>query len=275
LAFKQVKRMDWLANIRGLILDMDGVLWRGDEALLDMPAFFAQAEALGLKVTLATNNATRSVPQYLEKLSRYGAALHPDQVVNSPMAAAYYLSRKHPNGGNVFVVGESGLHDTLAEKGFLHAEENVLAVVAGLDRHITYTKLSKAASLIRSGVEFVGTNPDKTFPSPSGLTPGAGSVLAFIEAASDVSPVIAGKPEPFMFDLAIARMRLEPSETLAVGDRLDTDILGGQKAGCRTAAVLSGVSSLEEINAWSPPPDLVLEDLSGLLPRIQQARTGK
>lgn len=263
---------DWLASIRGLILDMDGVLWRGDEALLDMPAFFTGAEKLGLSVALATNNATLSVAQYLDKLSRFGARLMPEQIVNSSMAAAFYLSRKHPNGGPVYVVGESGLHDTLAEKGFHHAEENVLAVVAGLDRHVTYTKLSRASLLVRSGVEFVGTNPDKTYPSPSGLTPGAGSILAFIETASGVSPVIAGKPEPFMFDLAIARMGLNPGQTMAVGDRLDTDILGGQKAGCRTAAVLSGVSTPQDIAAWSPSPDLVLAGLAQLLPCVRQAR---
>lgn len=251
---------------------MDGVLWRGDEPLLDMPAFFRGAEEIGIKVVLATNNATRSVPQYLEKLRRYGAELQPDQIVNSPMSAAFYLGKKYSTGGPVFVVGESGIHDTLAEKGFYHAEEGVLAVVAGLDRHITYTKLSKACQLIRDGVEFVGTNPDVTFPSPHGLTPGAGAVLAFIEAGSGVKPLITGKPEAFMFELAIARLGTTSATTLAVGDRLDTDILGGQRAGCRTAAVLSGVATTEDIAAWAPAPDLVLNNLAELLPQIRQSR---
>jgi 4-nitrophenyl phosphatase len=256
----------WLSAIRGLILDMDGVLWRGDAPLLDMPAFFAAAGRLGLQVVLATNNATRSVDQYLEKLNGYGAALKPEQVVNSPMAAAYYLRGKHPSGGPVHIVGESGLHDTLAEVGFHHAEEDVLAVVAGLDRTITYPKLNKASSLIRAGAEFVGTNPDLTYPSPKGLAPGAGAVLAFLEAASGVKPKIAGKPEAYMFDLAIQRMGLDPSQVLAVGDRLDTDVLGGQRAGCRSCAVLSGVSTREEIEAWTPAVDLILENLADLPP---------
>jgi 4-nitrophenyl phosphatase len=266
--------MDWLSAIRGLILDMDGVLWRGDDALLDMPAFFRDAENLGLKVAFATNNATRSAAQYIEKLRTYGAALHPEQIVNSSMAAAFYLARKYPAGGSVYVVGETGLHDTLAEMGFHHADQNVLAVVAGLDRHISYAKLSKAVELIRSGVEFVGTNPDKTYPSPHGLIPGAGAVLAFIEAGSGVSPVIAGKPEPYMFDLAISRLGTTRETTLAIGDRLDTDILGGQRAGCRTAAVLTGVSTLAEIHEWTPAPDLILDSLSSLLPLISKTRSG-
>ena len=264
--------MDWLAGILGLILDMDGVLWRGDEPLLDIPGFFNEAESMGLKVTLATNNATKSVPQYLERFAHFGATLHPDQIVNSPMAAAYYLRARFPNGGPIYIVGESGLHDTLAGLGFTHAEEGVLAVVAGLDRHATYAKLSKASQLVRSGVQFVGTNPDKTFPAPHGLIPGSGSILAFIEAATDVQPLIMGKPEPFMFNLAITRMGFNACETLAIGDRLDTDILGGQKAGCRTAVVLSGVSTQQDVADWSPTPDLVLDNLSDLLPRIQHAR---
>jgi 4-nitrophenyl phosphatase len=261
----------WLQDIRGIILDMDGVLWRGDEPLLNMPAFFNEAERMGLKVALPTNNATRSVTQYLEKIDRYGATLRPEQIVNSPMSSAFYLAQKYPAGGPVFIVGESGLHDTLAEKGFYHAEDNVLAVIAGLDRHITYPKLSKACTLIRGGAEFIGTNPDLTFPSPTGLTPGAGSVLAFIEAGSGVKPLITGKPEPFMFEMAMKMMGTGPSTTLAVGDRLDTDILGGQRAGCKTAVVLSGVATLTEIKDWTPAPDLVMENLADLLPLIHLA----
>lgn len=258
-----------MREIRGLILDMDGVLWRGKEPLLDIQKFFDQIQELGLKVVLATNNATKSVDQYLEKLSRYGVLLQPQQIVNSAMSAAYYLKRRFPQGGPVFVVGEQGLIDTLQEAGFYPAEENVLAVVAGLDRTLNYPKLSQASLLIRKGALFVGTNPDKTFPSPQGLTPGAGAVLAFLETGSGVKPVITGKPEPYLFELALERMSLEPPHVLTVGDRLDTDILGAQRAGCQTAAVLTGVSSLEEIQAWNPPVDLILENLVDLIPFLR------
>ncbi len=251
-------------KIKGLILDMDGVLWRGDQPLLDMQAFFASMDSFGIQVILATNNATKSVSQYQEKLRQFGVSLPANHIVNSAMSAAYYLKNKYPSGGPVFVVGESGLVTTLEDWGFHLAENDVLAVVAGLDRTITYAKLSSAAQLIRSGVEFIGTNPDLTFPSPNGLTPGAGSVLAFIEAGSGVKPIITGKPEPFMFDLALQRMGLAPDQVLAIGDRLDTDILGGQRAGCRTGVVLTGVATLTEIQSWSPQPDLVLENLADL-----------
>jgi 4-nitrophenyl phosphatase len=256
----------WLSAIRGLILDMDGVLWRDNEAQIDMPDFFKKAEDRGLQVVLATNNATRSVAQYQEKLRGFGVELRPAQIVNSAMAVCYYLQLKYPQGGPVYIVGEDGLRTTLSESGFIHTEENVLAVVASIDHHLSYGKLSHASRLIRDGAEFIGTNPDRTFPTPAGLTPGSGAVLAFLEAASGVKPHIAGKPEAFMFDLALKRMGLERTQVLTVGDRLETDILGGQRAGCRTAAVLTGVSTLVEINAWKPAVDLVLENLAQLIP---------
>ncbi|HMN61399.1 MAG TPA: HAD-IIA family hydrolase [Anaerolinea sp.] len=257
------------ARIKGLILDMDGVLWLGSQPLLDMQAFFSTMKDRGMKVVLATNNATKSVSQYQEKLQGYGVPLPAEQIVNSAMSAAYYLKQKHPHGGRVFVVGEEGLAETMRDWGFQPAEEHVVAVVAGLDRTLTYAKLARAVRLIRDGVEFVGTNPDLTYPSPEGLTPGAGSVLAFIEAGSGVKPVITGKPQPFMFNLALQRMGLAPEEVLAVGDRLDTDILGGQRAGCRTAVVLSGVATQQEVDAWFPAPDLVIDNLSDLVSMIQ------
>lgn len=259
-----------LESIKGLILDMDGVLWRGDQPLLNLPGFFKEAQSFGLKISLATNNATKSAAQYVEKLASFGAEIEPWQIINSSMAAAYYLREQHPQGGPVYIVGESGLIDSLAEMGFYPAESQVLAVVAGLDRTLTYPKLSKACTLIRSGVPFIGTNPDLTFPSPGAITPGAGSILAFIQAGSGVSPTILGKPQPFMFNLALQRMQLQPHQALAVGDRLDTDILGGQRAGCRTAAVLTGVSTLDDIHAWSPAPDLILDSLAGLMPLFKK-----
>lgn len=256
---------EFLAKIQGLIIDMDGVLWRDQAPLLDIPAFFDQSKEIGLSVVLATNNSTKTVDQYIEKLEHFGALVYPEQIVNSSMAAADYLKHLHPQGGPVFVVGESGLIDSLAAEGFYQAEENVLAVVAGLDRQITYSKLNKASRIIREGSAFIGTNPDRTFPTPSGLTPGSGSVLAFIEAASGVSPKIMGKPERYMFDVALRRLNLSPNAVLTIGDRMDTDIQGGQRAGCRTAAVLSGVSTLTEVQNWRPQPDLILDNLADLI----------
>ncbi len=252
-------------RIRGLILDLDGVLWKDDLALIDTPAVFAKIRALDIRFILATNNATRNVEQYQAKLSGFGLEVEPWQVVNSGMAVAFLLAQRFPGGGPVYIIGEDGVRAALQEKGFYHAEKDVLAVVSSYDRALTYAKLARAGLLIRSGAPFYGTNADRTFPTPEGLVPGAGATLAALEAATDVKPIIAGKPSPAMMELAMQRLGTPPAETLAVGDRLETDILGGVNAGCRTALVLSGVTDRQALERWSPKPDLVAPDLAALV----------
>jgi 4-nitrophenyl phosphatase len=252
-------------QIRGLILDLDGVLWKDDVPINDTPAVFARIRALDLKFVFATNNATRNVDQYVERLTRFGVSPEPWQIVNSGMAVAHLLSQRFPGGGPVYLLGGDGVRTALEDKGFFHAEQDVLAVVSSMDRSINYAKLSKATLLIRSGVPFYGTNPDRTFPTPQGLVPGAGAILAALETATDVKPILGGKPAPAMMNLAMERLGTSPDQTLAVGDRLETDVLGGMNAGCRTALVLSGVATLKDLENWSPQPDLVAEDLAQLM----------
>jgi 4-nitrophenyl phosphatase len=260
-----------LLNIRGLILDMDGVLWQDTQPIGNLPAIFARINTLDLRVILATNNATRSVASYLEKLVGFGVQLEPWQIITSSQAAAQYLKNQKPNGGSVFVVGEAGLVEALQEKGFTTESGNgpIHTVIAGMDRHLSYEKLSRATLLIRSGAAFVGTNPDRSFPTPAGLVPGAGAILALLETATDVTPTIIGKPGPIMYQQALERLGTSPEETLAVGDRLETDILGGQNTQCKTALVLSGVTNLEQARAWMPAPDLIAEDLASVLDHLQ------
>ena len=155
--------------------------------------------------------------------------------------------------------------NTLAKYGFYQDTQDVLAVVAGLDRQVTYDKLARATLLIRSGAMFVGTNADRTLPMPEGLLPGAGSILAALETATDVQPVVVGKPEPEMYLFALERLKTSPAETLIVGDRLDTDITGAQKIGCHTALLLSGVANETDARNWQPAPDIIAPDLTGLL----------
>jgi 4-nitrophenyl phosphatase len=262
--------------ILALIVDMDGVLWRGEQPIGDLPGIFASIADKGLQITLATNNATRSTMQYLQKLISFGVQLRADQIVNSSQAVAHYLHRDHPQGGKVYIVGENGLAETLREEGFTVVDASpedlqsvpstdFIAVVAAMDRQVTYAKLTAATLLIRSGVPFIGTNPDLTFPTPQGLVPGAGAILAAIEAATGVKPDIIGNPSPEMYRVALERMAVAPEQTLVVGDRLETDIAGGQKIGCRTALVLSGVSTLQQAKSWRPELDWIVTDFSSLL----------
>lgn len=256
-------------TIRGLILDLDGVLWLDAQAIGDLPGIFQRIGGLGLKVVLATNNATRTIRQHQEKVASFGVQVEPWQVVNSSQAAASYLKRRFPEGGGVFVVGEAALVTTLAEAGFHLAEREVAAVVGSMDRGLSYDKLRRATLLIRAGAVFVGTNPDRTFPTPEGLVPGAGAVLAILETASDVAPVICGKPSPEMYQIALERMGLRPDEALVVGDRAETDIAGAQALGCPCALVLSGVTSPAQAADWQPQPDWIEADLETVVRRLE------
>jgi len=290
--------------IRALILDMDGVVWRGGQPLGDLPALFARLDALGISAVFVTNNATRSVEQYVERLRGLGVEVTADRILNSAQAAAHALAERLPAGAWVYVIGEGGLRETLKNAGFRIASESnktfdkttnekqpqhprnpqqkaqpehqpsntPQAVVVALDRECTYRQIRTATLLIRQGALFVATNPDRTFPTPEGLVPGTGAIIAAVEAATDQPALIVGKPKPLLFQMALERLGTRPEETLVVGDRLETDIAGGQAAGCRTALVLSGVTSAEQAARWEPAPDLIAPDLTAVVDFLERER---
>jgi 4-nitrophenyl phosphatase len=252
-------------KVKNLVLDMDGVLWRDTDPIGNLPAIFNKTSQLGIKVVLATNNATRTTEQYIEKLAGYGVNLEPWQIVTSGQAIVHYIQSKYPVGTRVHVQGEPGLMQTMEEAGLVLADDDVKVVVVGVDRSLSYKRLEISSTLIRNGAEFLATNPDKTFPTPHGLIPGAGSIIAAVAAAAETEPTFIGKPNRFMLDLALERARGSISDTVMVGDRLDTDILSAQRIGCRSCLVLSGVTTLEQAKAWDPNPDYICADLSELV----------
>ncbi len=256
--------------IRGLIVDMDGVLWKDTTPIGDLKVVFAAIAARGLKICLATNNATLTVEDNLAKLRSMGARLESWQIVTSSAGVARELCDRFPGRGVVYVIGEEGVLAALRAEGFRIVsspidDTPVVAVVAGLDRDLTYQKLQRATSLIRRGAVYYGTNPDPTFPTAEGLIPGAGAILAALTAASGTSPIVVGKPAPFLFQLAAERMQLTKDQVLVVGDRLETDVDGGKAWGARAALVLSGVSSRQQLEGRRVQPDLVAPDLAHLV----------
>jgi 4-nitrophenyl phosphatase len=256
--------------VHGIVLDMDGVLWKDAMPIGNLAKIFVSMRSAGLKIILATNNATMTVDQYLEKLAGFGVILEPWQIITSSHATAETLAKAFPDRGPVYVVGETGVISALNESGFLSITDPddatpVIAVVAGIDRTLTYHKLRRAMIHIRAGARFYGTNPDTTFPTPAGLVPGAGSILAALQSATGTNPIVIGKPSPFMFELSAERLNLDMGDILVVGDRLETDIAGAQSVGARTALVLSGVSAREQADKWQPKPDLIAASLAELL----------
>lgn len=257
-----------MAQIKALILDMDGVIWRDKHPIGELSQIFRTIRERGLGYAFATNNSTSTVDRYTELLRENGILVDTEQIFTSATATSKFLKDRHPEGGNVYVVGMEGLEKTLEEFGFIVSPEDPKAVVVGMDRTISYEKLRTATLLIRKGVPFVGTNPDRTFPSPEGLIPGAGSMLAAIEAATDQAPFIIGKPKATIFTQAIEYLGEKSENVLVVGDRIETDIAGGQAAGCKCALVLSGVSTREMGGAWTPEIDYIAQDLTELLEMI-------
>jgi 4-nitrophenyl phosphatase len=154
-----------LKNIKGLVLDMDGVLWRENEAIGDLNATFTKFEKAGLKFIMATNNSTKTPEQYVEKLASLGANVRSDQIITSGMGVAYLLQKRFPQRGSIHVVGEPSLKKTIEEAGFTLSEKDPVAVVAAVDRNITFEKLKVATLLIRRGIPFYAANPDRTFPT--------------------------------------------------------------------------------------------------------------
>lgn len=255
--------MTTLTDISHLIIDMDGVLYRGNQPLPGLHEFFAFLRQRPIPFILATNNSTRTPQEIVDKLARMGAEVFPNEILTSGQATASVLAGEYPPGTRVHVFGMPPLRKAMLEEGFVLADEDVAVVVASMDREITYEKLKRATLLIRGGARFIVTNRDPTYPSEEGLIPGTGSMVAALEAASGVKAMAVGKPEPIMFQLAMSEMGAQPETTATIGDRLDTDILGGQRAGLITICVLSGSSTRAEAEAFGP--DFIFEDISHLL----------
>jgi 4-nitrophenyl phosphatase len=255
--------MQSLSKITHLIIDMDGVLYLGDRPIPCLPEFFAFLRERSIRFVLATNNSTRTSQEYVDKLGHMGVSVQPAEILVSGQATARFLARQYPPGTRVHVFGMQPLKQALSEAGFMLADEDVELVVASMDRAVTYEKLKRAALLIRGGARFIATNLDPTNPSEEGLLPGTGTMITALETASGVKAFPIGKPEPTMYQLAMEQMNAAPETTAAIGDRVDTDILGGKRAGLTTICVLSGSSSRAEAEAIET--DMIFDDIAHLL----------
>lgn len=253
-------------DIKGLILDMDGVLWRGDEPLPGMADFLKMLQGRGLPFVLATNNSSKTAADYVTKLARLGVpGVQAEQIVTSGAATVAYLKERYPEGTHIYVVGGDGLRQNVTDAEFVLSDTDAEAVVVGMDRLMTYDKIKRASLLIRAGAAFIGTNADRTFPDAEGLAPGAGSILAAIETATDQEPIVIGKPFEPMFRAALRILGTLPEDTLMIGDRLNTDIAGAVHLDMPTVLVLSGVSTRSDVETGEIQPDWVYDDLAALL----------
>lgn len=263
-----------LNGVLAFIIDMDGVLWHGEQALPGFQEFFALLRERQIKFVLATNNSGGTPEQYVAKLGRMGVTISRDEVLTSALATAQYLAEQTvPAETKVFAISEGGLQAALQEKGFILRdlyEIDADYVVCGLDRGISWDKLATATLNIRNGAKFLGTNGDTSLPTERGITHGNGAILAAIQAGSGVAPITIGKPEPIMYQQAMERLSIDPAHTIAIGDRLETDILGAIKANIRSIMVLTGISDEAEVEREGYGPTWIVPGLPEVIEALKQ-----
>jgi 4-nitrophenyl phosphatase len=264
-------------RIDALVLDMDGVLYRGDEALPGAAALFPALREAGVSVILATNNATRSPAEVAAKLARMGIVVPERWILTSASATVAWLGEHAPEGARVYSIGTPSFRAALlALPGVVWDEARPDYVLVGLDPGLTYDKLRSAAVALERGAMFVATNTDAGLPTEGGeMWPGAGAIIAALQTTTGRAPdVVLGKPEPALYNLARARLGTAPAATRAVGDRAVSDFVGGMRAGLPTALVLTGVTRPEQVADLPPEmqPDYILHTLEELTQAVIASR---
>lgn len=247
-----------------LLLDLDGVLFRGEETVPGGPETLEALRADGHRLAFVTNNSARTPEQVADKLAGHGYAAGPHEVVTSALATAELLADR--GVAEAYVVGEDGIRGALADAGIrvLDGEPDAApVVVVGWDREVTYAKLRVASLLVERGARLVATNGDRSYPAPDGFWPGAGALLAAITTTTGAQAEVVGKPNAPLYLTALRRVGGD--RPLVVGDRLETDIAGAVALGWDSLLVLSGATSREQARASEIRPTYVGPDVRALL----------
>lgn len=261
-----------LSRVRGWVIDMDGVLYHDTEPVPGASELLAAFTEENTPFTLLTNNSSLSPSQYTAKLAAMGVVVPEERILTSALATADYLERTAPAGSPVYAIGGDGLFEAIAGSGMRVTTDYREAryVVVGLNRRLTFQHLQDAVLAIGAGAEFIATNPDLTLPTPLGQIPGNGAIVAAIQAATGRDPVMIGKPEPGIFHWACRYLGLPPANVACLGDRLETDILGGNRAGMITVFVLTGISTEGQLATYEPKPAAAFRGLADLLQAWRQ-----
>lgn len=223
------------------ILDLDGTLYRGRDPIPGAGDTVAELKRRGALVRFLTNNSSQTPEAQSAKLTQMGIDAWPHEIATSAIGAAQYL--KDAKLGSAFVVGEPGLVAVLEDAGIETKGEVNEAVVVGICRDFTYDLMNQAMQRIRHGARFIATNPDATYPLEGDRQiPGAGAVVAAIQTCTGETPVVIGKPNPYLVRMLMTQTGVGPEDTIVVGDRVETDMLAGRAAGCDTLIVLTGVT---------------------------------
>lgn len=252
--------------MRSVISDMDGVIYRGSKLIDGANEFVGRMISSETKFLFLTNNSEQTPRDLKQKLEKMGInGLTENNFITSAMATAMFL-KQQKEYATAYVLGGGGLINELYNVGFTISQHNPDYVVVGKTSGFNFETLKTAVRLIQNGAKFIGTNPDMLDPTEHGIEPACGTILAAIEAASGKKPYIIGKPNSLMMMMAAKKLGVHPEESVMIGDRMDTDIVGGMEAGMKTCLVLSGVSKTEDIDEFPYNPDYIFNSVADIDP---------
>ena len=246
--------------IRGVLLDLDGTIYRGAQEVPGAAQFVWQLRTWNIRHLFVTNRASRPAEDVRDHLRGYGIDCSTEDVLTSAQATVAYLAK-----GSAYYIGEEGMRRALVEAGFEITDHAPDYVIVSLDRGFTYEKLATASRLIAAGARFVATNPDRALNDGKHVVPGNGALIAAVVAATGMNPLMIGKPEKLILEMALKRLKIAAADAIAVGDNPETDIPAGANAGVRTAYILTGVGCREDAARLGVSPTWIVESFDELL----------
>jgi len=253
-----------LADKKGYICDMDGVIYHGNKLVDGAKEFVDWLKDKDKRFLFLTNSSAKSPKELKQKLARMGIDVGVEDFITSAHATASFLASQNPNTG-VYVIGESGLINALHDAGFYIDQVNPTYVVVGESRSYNFEQIEMAVQLVLGGAKLIGTNSDLTGPSEKGVSPACRALVAPIEMATDRKAYFIGKPNPLIMRHAINKIGCRLEDTLIVGDRMDTDIIAGIESGIETALVLSGITKREDLAMFPYQPNYIYDRASDII----------
>lgn len=249
----------------GVLIDMDGVIYRGSQLIPGADKFVHDLREQGIPFLFLTNNSQRTRRDIAAKLKRMGVHAGPEHVFTCAMATARFLASQKPDG-TAYVLGETGLTTALHQNGFAIVDKDPDYVVVGEGRTYTFEMLEHATNLVLNGARLIATNMDPNCPTQSGTRPGCGAVVRLLEEATGKQAFSVGKPSPIMMRGARKELGLDAARTFMIGDTMSTDVLGGVQLGYHTILVLSGGTAMGDLPNYAYQPDLVVGSVAELSP---------
>jgi len=247
----------------GFLIDMDGVMYRGSELIPGADCFVERLRELGIPLLFLTNNSQRTRRDVAIKLRRIGIKVEDWHIFTCAMATARFLAHQKPHG-TAYVIGEGGLLQALHQNGYAIVDSEPDYVVVGEGRTLTFEVMEHAVDMISKGAKLVATNLDANCPTQSGIRPGCGAIVAMLEAATGKKAFSVGKPSPIMMRAARKDLGLSASQTIMIGDTMETDILGSVQMGYHSVLALSGSTRREDLRNYGYRPDYVIESVADL-----------